>query len=285
MNKFLSIGSIAVSSIALNFLSFGQALAVNLVQNGGFAQNNMTGDSAYLGNTAAIFAGNNNRTVITVDGWTFGAFNGAGPRPPEVGNGYNFLIKDGTNLTTTGMAAQGNAPYGSTPLYGNQAISSADGSGYYIGADAWFGNASISQTLNNLTVGQQYTVNFYQAHGQQQGFVGNETMTWQVGFGGSTQNSTPMNVISQSPVTDWTPQSMTFTADGTSQVLSFLASGSVDVPPFALLSGVSVEAVATPSGTAIPEPQEYVGTLLAMGFAGTLIKSRLAKKKLDERDL
>ncbi len=275
MKKYLSIGSIAVSSLALNFLSFGQALAVNLVQNGGFNQNNATAASAYLGNT------NND---VTVNGWTFGAFNGAGPTNGD--NGYNFLVSDGTALFTN-MAAQGNAPYGGLSLYGSsgQTISSADGSGWFIAADAWFGNESISQTLTGLTVGQQYTVNFYQAHGQQTGFVGNETMTWQVGFGGNTQNSTAMNVISQSPVTPWTPQSMTFTADGTSQVLSFLASGSTDVPPFALLSGVSVEAVATSGGTAIPEPEEYVGTLIGMGFAGTLIKSRLAKKKLDEQDL
>jgi hypothetical protein len=273
MKKLLSIGSIAVSSLALNFIPIQQAQAVNLVTNGGFAQNNVTGASAYLGNTS---------NDVTVTGWTFGAFRGAGPTNND--NGYNFIIKDGTNLTTTGMAAQGNAPYGSTKLYGNQNINSADGSGWYIAADAWFGNESISQTINGLTVGQQYTVNFSQAHGQQTGFSGNETMTWQVGFGGSTQNSTPMNVISQSPVTPWTPQSMTFTADGTSQVLSFLASGSVDVPPFALLSGVSVEAVPAPDGTAVPEPEEYIGTLIGMGFAVTLLKSRLAKKKLDEQE-
>jgi hypothetical protein len=274
MKNIFSIGSIAVSSLALNFMPVQQAQAVNLVTNGGFAQNNVTGASAYLGNT---------RNDVTVTGWTFGAFRGAGPTNND--NGYNFIISDGTNLTTTGMAAQGNAPYGSTPLYGGQTINSADGSGWYIAADGWFGNESISQTINGLTVGQQYTVNFSQAHGQQAGFIGNETMTWQVGFGNSTQNSTPMNVISASPVTPWTPQSMTFTAGATSQVLSFLASGTQDVPPFALLSGVSVEAV--PSGVgaeAVPEPEDYVGTLIGLGFAATLVKSRLAKKKLAELD-
>jgi hypothetical protein len=275
MKNLLSIGSIAVSSLALNLISLQQVEAANLVINGGFNQNNVTGASAYLGNT------NND---VTVTGWTFGAFRGAGPTQGD--NGYNFIISDGTNLTTTGMAAQGNAPYGSTPLYGNQTINSADGSGWYIAADGWFGNESISQTINGLTAGQQYTVNFSQAYGQQAGFVGNETMTWQVGFGGSTQNSNVMNIISASPVSAWESQSMTFTADSTSQVLSFLASGTQDVPPFALLSGVSVEAVAAPSGgsTVVPEPEEYAGTLIGMGFISTLIKSRLTKKKLDEQD-
>jgi hypothetical protein len=271
MNKFLSIGSIAVSSIALSVVSVQQVRAVNLVTNGGFAQNNVTGDSAYLGNTS---------NDVTVNGWVFGAFSGAGPTNND--NGYNFIIKDGTNLTTVGMAQQGNAPYGSTPLYGNQSINSADGSGWYIAADGWFGNASISQTLNNLTVGQKYTVSFFQGHGQQVGYVGDETMTWQVGFGNSTQNSAVMNVLSAQPVQAWTPQSMTFTADNTTQVLSFLASGTKDVPPFALLSGVSVEAVADP--TAVPEPADYLGTLVGMGVVAAAIKSRRAKKKLDEPD-
>jgi hypothetical protein len=236
MKKLLSIGSIAVSSIALNFLSFGQALAVNLVQNGGFAQNNVTGDSAYLGNTT---------NDITVSGWTFGAFHGSGPSNND--NGYNFIIKDGTNINTTGMAAQGNAPYGSTTLYTDpgQVVNSADGSGWYIAADAWFGNASISQTLTGLSTGTQYTVNFSQAAGQQVGYAykGGDDMSWQVGFGNSTQKSTMMTVIPGQSVSAWTPQSLTFTADGSTQLLSFLAEGTQDVPPFALLSGVSVEAV------------------------------------------
>ncbi len=277
MKKLLSIGSIAVSSIALNFMPVQQAQAVNLVTNGGFAQNNVTGASAYLGK---------NSNDVTVNGWTFGAFHGAGPTNND--KGYNFIIKDGTDIGATGvgMAAQGNAPFGSTKLYTapGQVINSADGSGWYIAADAWFDNASISQTLTGLTIGQQYVVSFSQAAGQQTGFTGNETEFWKVGFGGSTQNSTVMNITSKQVVSPWESQSLTFTADGTSQVLSFLASGTKDVPPFALLSGVSVDAVAAPDGTAVPEPEEYVGTLIGLGIAATLIKSRLAKKKLDEQD-
>jgi hypothetical protein len=46
-------------------------------------------------------------------------------------------------------------------------------------------------------------------------------------------------------------------------------------PPFAFLSGVSVRQ--------IPEPADYVGTLVGIGFVGLAIKSRVAnKKKLEE---
>ncbi len=282
MKNFLSIGSIAVSSLALSVGSIQQAQAVNLVQNGGFSDNNVVAASAYLGNVDP------NKKTTTVAGWTFGAFHGEGPTAGD--NGYNFLVSDGTALFTN-AAAEGNSPYGGLKLYGapGQTLNSADGSGWFIAADGWFDNASISQTLNGLTVGQEYTVKFSQASGQQEGFAnrGGDNQFFKVGFGGSTQNSTNMVVLPGQVPTPWESQSLTFTADGTSQVLSFLASGTKDVPPFALLSGVSVEAVAAapgPSAEAVPEPADYVGTLLGFGFAGTLIKSRLAKKKLDEQD-
>jgi hypothetical protein len=279
MKNFLSIGTIAVSSLALSVSAIQQAQAVNLVQNGGFSDNNVVAASAYLGNT------NVNKKTTTVAGWNFGAFHGAGPSNGD--NGYNFLVSDGTALFTN-TAAEGNSPYGGLKVYGRpeQTVSSADGSGWFIAADAWFDNASISQTLTGLTVNQQYTVNFFQASGQQVGFAdkGGDKEYWRVGFGGSTQDSKTMDVLPGEPVSGWDPQSLTFTADNTTQVLSFLASGTKDVPPFALLSGVSVEAVSAPSAASVPEPENYVGTLIGLGFAGTLVKSRLSKQKLDEQD-
>jgi hypothetical protein len=270
MKKFLSIASIATTSIALNLMPIQQARAIEFVTNGGFSQNNVTSTSAYLGNI------NND---VTVTGWTFGAFRGNGPNNGD--NGYNFLVKDG--LVSDGMAAQGNGQYGNTTLYSDpgQVVNSADGSGWYIAADGWFGNSSISQNLTGLTVGDTYTLNFSQAYGQQFGFVGDETMFWKVGFGSSTQNSTTMNITSGQSVSGWNSQTMSFVADDTTQLLSFLASGTRDVPPFALLSGVSVQGNNT---AAVPEPEDYIGTLMGMGFVGTLVKSRLAKKKLADKD-
>jgi Protein of unknown function (DUF642) len=271
MKKFLSIASIATTSIALSLTSIQQARAIEFVTNGGFAQNNATAASAYLGNT------NND---VTVTGWDFGLIKGDSPSHPD--NGYNFLVSDGTTLFTN-AAAQGNAPYGGLTLYGNpgQTVNSADGSGWYIAADGWYDNASISQNLTGLTVGDTYTLTFSQAYGQQTGFVGDETMFFKVGFGGSTQNSTTMNITSAQPVSGWNQQTMSFVADDTTQLLSFLASGTRDVPPFALLSGVSVQGNNT---AAVPEPEDYIGTLMGMGFVGTLVKSRLAKKKLADKD-
>jgi Protein of unknown function (DUF642) len=274
MKNLLSIGSIAVSSLALNLLPVQQAQAVNLVVNGDFTQNNATAASAYLGKT-------NNEVVVT--GWTFGATHGP---QGSFDKGYNFLVSDGATYST-GMAVQNNIyPPGAGPsLYGTpgQLVNSVNNTGWYIAADAWYDAGSISQTLNGLTFGQQYTVKFSQAAGQQTGFTGNETEYFKVGFGNSSQNSTVMNITSKQPVSAWQSQSLTFTAGGASQVLSFLAQGTKDVPPFALLSGISVEAVPA-TAEAVPEPENFVGTLIGLGFIGTLIKSRLAKKKLAEQD-
>jgi hypothetical protein len=221
---------------------------------------------------------------VTVTGWTFGATHGAGPSRGD--NGYNFLVKDG--LISDGMAAQGNAPYGNTTLYSTlgQTISSADGSGWHIAADGWFDNASISQTLTGLTIGEQYTLTFSQATGQQVGFAnkGGDTEYFKVDFGNSTQNSTTMNVFPGDPISAWDKQTMTFVADNTTQLLSFMATGTQDVPPFALLSGISVQGNNSATPAAVPEPEEYIGTLIGMGFACTLVKSRLAKKKLADKD-
>jgi hypothetical protein len=86
----------------------------------------------------------------------------------------------------------------------------------------------------------------------------------------------------------WQQDSFAFTATSTNTTtnaqtgavgttLSFLATGTPHgKPPFALLSGVSV--------VPTPEPADYIGTLIGMGFVGTLVKSRLAKKKLADKD-
>ncbi|AFY96744.1 PEP-CTERM sorting domain-containing protein [Chamaesiphon minutus] len=266
MKNILSIGSIAVTSLALNLIPVGQAQAVTL-QNGGFIPSGIS-QSAYLGNTPT-----NGRTVVTIPGWTFA------PAPPNSGNnGYNFIVPDGTAFKTN-MAALGNAPYGGLSLYGgsSQTVNSVDGSGWFIAADGAFEEGSISQQLNDLTPGNRYDVNFWQAAGQQSGFEGDTTDRWRVSLDGVSQLSALIELPSKANVTPWQRQTLTFTATSSSQVLSFLAVGTpTGLPPFSLLSGVSVTA-------AVPEPLTIVGTLVGLGF-GAGLRSKLTKKKLAENE-
>ena len=97
-----------------------------------------------------------------------------------------------------------------------------------------------------MTVGQTYTVSFYQAAGQQYGDSGATTEQWQVSLGSDTQISAVMNTPSEG-VFLWEPQTLTYTASSTSELLSFLAVGSGGVPPIVFLDGVDME-------SSVPEP-------------------------------
>jgi hypothetical protein len=259
INTLLSIGSITVTSLALslNFIPVQQAQAVslNLIQNGGFVP---------VANTAAAKKIQND--AATLPGWD--------------SKGYNFLYQDGLNATSNTL--------GVLKLYSpNWIVNSADGSGWFVAADGAYQVGTISQTLNNLIIGQTYNLTFYQAAGQQQGKTGATTDRWAVNLGGTftasqsrtsgtfsggtTKLSTLMNLPSQAKVTSWQQQNMTFTAAATSQLLSFLAVGTPEgQPPFALLSGVSVNSVT------VPEPFTIIGTLI-----GGTAAFRLRKKVED----
>ena len=274
MNNFLSIGSIAVGSVALavNLLQVQQAQAVSFIQNGGFAPSG--------GRTASAYFNNNS----IVPNWT--------------STGYNFLVPGGTAFSTDMNAAPNPSnSIGVVKLFAaaNQKVYAANGSaanpGWFIAADGAFQQGPISQTLNGLSMGKDYDVTFFQAAGQQTGFTGDTTDQWAVNLGGTfnsasyigpgtnaftggvTKFSALMSAPSQAPVSGWTPQKMTFTATASSQVLNFLAEGTpFGQPPFALLSGVDV----TPAP--VPEPLTIMGTLFGLG-AGARLRSKLAKKK------
>jgi hypothetical protein len=243
------------------------ALAQNLVQNGGFVPTGIPlseHESAYLG-TDPSFLGSNGPSSngpFTVPDWSFN-------------DGYTFVVPDGTAVSTNLKAASG----GSLALYpgnGNQTVNDPTGSGWFIAADGAFKVAAIQQTLTGLTVGEQYTVTFYQAAGQQTGFTGSTSDQFLVSFGSESQESTLISINgTATEVTPWEGQSMTFTADSTSDVLSFLPQGNPGEPepPFALLADVSV--------TAVPEPLSGfgLGAIIALGLGVCLKKSKLANKK------
>jgi hypothetical protein len=163
-------------------------------------------------------------------------------------------------------------------------------------------------SVSGLTVGQTYTLGFYQAAGQQSsgGFSGATTNQWIVSLGtsglfsasasapsvpdpscgttcvysssdptASIKATTLMSVPSQGQV-NWEAVSVTLTADATTDLLSFLAWGdngnTTNLPPIAFLSGV--DSPATLSSTPLPGTLPLLGIGL-VGIGGVLRRRRV----------
>ncbi len=285
MNKLLSIASIAVGSIALNLMSIQQAPAVELVTNGDFSSNNLTTAApSGVTNTGFVGVGNGVGTAATAANWTFASASANTSHESLV-----WLVATGTTYHTNMNILGGGS--GVHSMYGTAAINNpvTGGSGFFVASDGDpTYRSTFSQTLTGLIAGEQYNVSFWQAAGQQNGLTGHTTEQWQVSLGGSVaQLSTVMSPVepngggTATAVSAWQQQNLTFTAGSTNQLISFLASGTPSgKPPISLLTGVSV----TGKSSVVPEPEDYIGTLIGIGFVGTLVKSRLAKKKLADKD-
>lgn len=255
LNKQLSRKLAILAVSALSVSSFASAAkAVNFV-NGNFESTTGTvpGELGYNG--------------VSVTGWD-----------PVVG--LNAVYTPGS-ADTTGAITQypgtlklwgpgngsNNGLPATSPVGGNYiALDGTSAAG--IGA----GPASISQTVSDLTVGQEYDVSFWWAAGQQFGFTGDTTDQFIVSFGGQTQ-STDIVTVPSTGFHPWEQKTFKFTATDTTQVLKFLANGTPDgIPPFALLDGVTVTA------TTVPEAPVYIGGLVALGL-GSVLRSKMNRKK------
>lgn len=156
-----------------------------------------------------------------------------------------------------------------------QSVSSPTGSGWFIATDGAYGaNAEFSQQIEGLTPGTQYTLSFYQASGQQQGFTGDATAFFKVFLDGTELTAPPvMNIPSESSVSNWAQISIPFTAGGSNPVLKFIADGAPSgQPPFALLTGVSIT-----DQQEVPEPLTILGSMTAVAF-GAAAKARSQQK-------
>ena len=219
------------------------AQATNLVVNGDFSQTTPV-TAANPSNADGGQLGYN----ITATGWAT--------------SGYNFIFAPGTadNPGVSGV-------YNNLQLWGPQngsanglPATSPDG-GNYVAADGAFEVGAITQTINDLTIGDEYAVSFYWAGAQQSGFSGNTTEGWDVSLGSTTQDTTIVHDVSLG-FTGWQYQTFDFTASSSTEVLSFLAVGTPSgEPPFALLDGVSMTQV-TPEPATLP--------LLLTGMMGGL---------------
>jgi hypothetical protein len=284
IKALFAIGSVVATATALNLVPM-QAQAVELISNGDFSLNNLAANDALSGltNTGA----DGLTTAATATNWVFA--------PASVNTDTNeslvWLAATGetyhTNLNILGGEGINNTYI--HRLYGNCSLSlPGGGSGFFIASDGDSNYSStFSQTLTGLIAGDTYKVSFYQAAGQQVDTGGHTTEMWEVSLGGSD----PQSSLVMSPIEDpdtgtatdvsaWQPQTLTFTAGSANKLISFLAVGTPNgQPPISLLTGISVQG----NSSAVPEPADYVGTLVGMGVVGTLVKSRLAKKKLDSQ--
>jgi PEP-CTERM motif len=158
---------------------------------------------------------------------------------------------------------------------------------------------TIFQTINGLTAGTTYTLQFQQAAGQQVGFSGDTTEQWKVflGVGGIGVNcssspctvtgtadnleedSTLMNTPSEHNI-NWNNVTMSFTPTAAelnkgSAVLTFLAWGdggsTTNLPPTVFLEGVNTPPISA------PEPSTWA--MMIMGFLGMVFVGRRQLKK------
>ncbi len=248
-----NIGLLAISTVAL--LAIAPSAQADLVTNGSFESTSNGADLQFESAQSGF-------PFTTATGWT--SDNG-------LGNAYNFIFAAGA-ADTAGAAGQlGNVSLWGTNDGGPDSIpaSSPDG-GNFVASDSDFQVGAISQTINGLTVGQTYTVGFWWAVAQQEGFDGETLQHWAVSLRSETQDTATYDLPSHD-FSGWMFQTFNFTADNTSDVLSFLAVGNIQVPPFLLLDGVTMNAAT------VPEPG--VVLLMATVFMGAIVIARKRQRR------
>ncbi len=239
----------------------------NLIVNGDFE------DSVSISGNPSVNGLGQIDSIVTVTGWT-----NSNP------NNFNFILNttadDGAKesgfnggFTSVNSAGANTNIFVWGPDNGvNNGFTGSSNGGNFLGGDGGYATGAVTQTVNGLTVGQQYTLSFEWAAAQFNDQNGGFYAGWDVSFGGTTQSVTTgatLGTVAGQGFKPWENASMTFTASSTSQVLSFLATGPTGLPPFSLLDSVSLTPVST-----VPEP-----TSIAMMLAGGALLGGAARRR------
>lgn len=273
--------SVLRKSFAMGFLAIGLSLLTHSaqadpflpgVQNLNFVDYNGSAPKNYFTNVDPV-------------GWTGGT-------------GLIFIDAPGTADDGSYLSVYGPFPTNS-PVGGN--FVEADGNPSF--------ESGFNQEITGLTPGQTYTLSFYQAGGQQQGFASGLATTEQwivslgtVGLSVSTSGgpvdpiygptgsyfstdpnasivATQLMTTPSGGVTPWQYVSVSLTADSTTDLLSFLAWGdngsTINLPPMVFLSGVN-----SPNVLTTPEPGSaslFGIALLGLGLVAAIRRRRAAK--------
>ena len=182
-------------------------------------------------------------------------------------------------MTTGGATGYGCYMAGPANGFNNGFTAANPVGGNYVALDGTdYGEGTLSQTVNGLTVGQQYKLSFYWGAGSLNTATAgyDRSIGWDVGVTGANQPADLTESLrtggykKEGPQPVWIQQTYTFTASSTSEVLAFstqhFASGH---PPIALLDGVSISAV--------PEPSAWL--LMAGGLAIMDVIRRLGTRR------
>jgi hypothetical protein len=266
--------SIALSAAAVALVASSARASTNYVQNGSF--------ESVSGLTASFSLETPTSDETKVANWSLG--NTSALTTNQV---LNCLVMGGTNTNVCGTVEFGGGfSYwvnpGESPDGGNYFAADGDSSADDTGAGGVGVNGGYSvpiyQSIAGLTIGQQYTISFYQAAAQQNVKSGATTEQWEVEFcttlpttlcnGSNVQLSPLMNDVSHGDI-PWQSVSLNFTANATSEILEFIALGTPNgAPPFDLLDGVNMQAT--------PEPATFA--LIGLGLLAVPFAARLRRK-------